>query len=111
MEKSYNRTNIYLIDESLWKWAKFRANTLCKTSVSEYLFELINIDKRSPVSLELEVMLKKMIDDIEAIDQPRLDEHDIDVYDSKYNEIAIKGLQEIMDKIQKVGESKEDEQK
>ena len=47
MEKGYNRTNIYLIDEALWKWAKFRANTLGKTSVSEYLFELIKKDKEN----------------------------------------------------------------
>jgi len=45
MEKEYSRTNIYLIDEGLWKWAKFRANTLGKTSVSEYLFDLIKKDK------------------------------------------------------------------
>ena len=45
--------------------------------------------------------------EIEGTDQPRLDEHDMEVYESKYNEIALKGLQELMDKIRKVGEKEE----
>jgi len=107
MERKYSRTNIYLINEELWKWAKFRANKLCKTSVSEYLFELIRLDKIEPVALELESSLKRMLMEIEGTDQPRLDEHDMEVYESKYNEIALKGLQELMDKIRKVGEKEE----
>ena len=47
MEKKYSRTNIYLIDDDLWKWAKFRADTLSINSVSEYLFELIKIDQKN----------------------------------------------------------------
>ena len=45
MEKTYSRTNIYLIDKDLWKWAKFRADTLGFNSVSEYLFDFIKKDK------------------------------------------------------------------
>jgi len=41
MEKKYTRTNIFIINEKLWKWAKFRADTLRFSSVSEYLFKLI----------------------------------------------------------------------
>ena len=48
MERKYSRTNIYLINEETWKWAKFRANTIGFNSVSEYLFELIKKDKESP---------------------------------------------------------------
>ena len=49
MEKKYNRTNIYLISDKLWKWAKFRANTLGKNSVSEYIFKLINLDRNGAI--------------------------------------------------------------
>ena len=45
MEKTYSRTNLYLIDKDLWKWAKYRANTLGFNSVSEYLFKLIETDR------------------------------------------------------------------
>jgi len=45
MEKTYSRTNLYLIDKDLWKWAKYRANTLGFNSVSEYLFDFIKKDK------------------------------------------------------------------
>jgi len=45
MEKTYSRTNLYLISKDLWKWAKYRANTLNFGSVSEYVFDLIKKDK------------------------------------------------------------------
>lgn len=44
MERKYSRTNIFITNEDLWKWAKFRANTLGLNSVSEYLFKLIDKD-------------------------------------------------------------------
>ena len=110
MEKGYSRTNIYLIDEELWKWAKFRANTLGKTSVSEYLFGLIELDKIDPTALDLEKALKKMIGKIEGIPEPRLDEFDMKVYEEKFNEIAIKGLQELIDKIRNAGNKTEETQ-
>lgn len=58
MEKTYSRTNIYLIDEGIWKWAKFRASTLEFTSVSEYLFALIESDKLKP-----ELLVQNLIED------------------------------------------------
>ena len=48
MEKRYNRTNLYIIDEDNWKWAKYRANTLGFNSVSEYVFKVIEIDMIAP---------------------------------------------------------------
>ena len=45
MQKEYSRTNIFIMDKSIWKWAKFQADELGKTSVSEYLFDLIKKDK------------------------------------------------------------------
>lgn len=37
--------NIFIIDEDLWAWAQYKAKTLGKGSVSEYLFELIKLDR------------------------------------------------------------------
>lgn len=45
MEKTYSRTNLYIIDKELWSWAKYRANILGFDSVSEYLFDFIKKDK------------------------------------------------------------------
>lgn len=49
MEKKYSRTNIYIMSDKLWTWAKFRADTLGKNSVSEYLFKLINLDRNGSI--------------------------------------------------------------
>ena len=49
MEKKYSRTNIYIMSDKLWKWAKFRADTLGKNSVSEYIFKLINLDRNGSI--------------------------------------------------------------
>jgi len=43
--KEFEKTNIFLIDENLWKWAKYRAEILGYKSASEYIFELIKLDK------------------------------------------------------------------
>jgi len=45
MIREYQRTNIFVIDEDLWKWSKYKADLLGFKSVSEYLFELIKLDK------------------------------------------------------------------
>jgi len=49
MEKTYSRTNLYIISDKLWKWAKFRADTLGKNSVSEYVFKLIELDRNGSI--------------------------------------------------------------
>lgn len=45
MRAKYPRTNMFIINEELWSWAKYRANTLGYDSVAEYVFELIKLDK------------------------------------------------------------------
>lgn len=45
MQRKYQKTNLFIIDENLWKWAKYQASLLGFTSVSEYVFELIKRDK------------------------------------------------------------------
>ena len=41
----YPKTNLFVIDQALWKWAKYQASILNYKSVSEYIFYLINLDK------------------------------------------------------------------
>jgi len=43
--EKYSKTNLFIIDENLWKWAKYRAEVLGLKSVAEYLFQLIKLDK------------------------------------------------------------------
>ena len=45
MMRKYPKTNLFIIDDALWKWAKYRASTLGYKSVSEYVFALIKKDK------------------------------------------------------------------
>lgn len=45
MIRKYPRTNIFIMDEELWAWAQYKAKTLGKGSVSEYVFDLIKADK------------------------------------------------------------------
>ena len=45
MVKKYSKTNLFLIDEDLWKWAKYKAELLEFESVAQYVFELIKLDK------------------------------------------------------------------
>jgi hypothetical protein len=47
--RQYPRTNIFIIDQDLWNWAQYKAKTLGKDSVSEYIFELIELDKKSDI--------------------------------------------------------------
>jgi prophage antirepressor-like protein len=45
MLRKYERTNIFIIDKELWAWAQYRAKTLGYQSTSEYIFDLIKLDK------------------------------------------------------------------
>jgi hypothetical protein len=45
MIEKYKKTNLFIIDEDLWKWAKYKASLLSLESVSEYIFDLIKKDK------------------------------------------------------------------
>jgi prophage antirepressor-like protein len=45
MLRKYERTNIFIIDKELWAWAQYRAKTLGYQSASEYIFDLIKLDK------------------------------------------------------------------
>jgi len=45
----YNRTTVFIIDTDLWNWAQYRAKTLGYASVSEYIFDLIKIDREQTV--------------------------------------------------------------
>lgn len=45
MLRKYPKTNLFIIDEKLWKWAKYRASLKEFKSVSEYMFDLIKKDK------------------------------------------------------------------
>lgn len=45
MPRQHARTNIYVIDDELWDWAQYRAKRLKCETTSNYLFELIKMDK------------------------------------------------------------------
>jgi len=45
----YNRTTVFIIDTDLWNWAQYRAKTLGYASVSEYIFDLIKIDREQTI--------------------------------------------------------------
>lgn len=47
MIRKYSRTNIFILDEELWAWAQYRAKALGKSSVSEYIFDLIQKDREA----------------------------------------------------------------
>lgn len=49
MIRKHKRTNIFLIDEELWAWAQYRARTLGYESISNYLYELIKLDKERSI--------------------------------------------------------------
>ncbi len=49
MIRKHKRTNIFLIDEELWAWAQYRAKTLGYESSSDYLFDLIKLDKEKNI--------------------------------------------------------------
>ena len=49
VERTYKRTNIYVLDEKLWAWAKYRAESLGFKSVSEYIFKLIELDREKKI--------------------------------------------------------------
>ena len=45
LTEKYPRTNIFIIDQSLWNWANYRSKEEGFKTVSEYLFSLIRKDK------------------------------------------------------------------
>jgi prophage antirepressor-like protein len=45
MPRNQNRTNVYIVDDELWAWAQYRAKTLGYATTSEYLFDLVKLDK------------------------------------------------------------------
>jgi hypothetical protein len=49
MIHKHKRTNIFLVDEELWAWAQYRAKTLGYVSSSDYLFDLIKLDKEKNI--------------------------------------------------------------
>ena len=59
MERTYKRTNIYVLDEKLWAWAKYRAESLGFKSVSEYIFKLIELDREKEILHERSRGLEK----------------------------------------------------
>jgi hypothetical protein len=49
MIHKHKRTNVFLVDEELWAWAQYRAKTLGYESLSDYLFDLIRLDKEKAI--------------------------------------------------------------
>jgi hypothetical protein len=49
MISKYKRTNLFIIDDENWNWAQYRARTLGYKSVSEYLFKLIEADRKESI--------------------------------------------------------------
>ncbi|MFQ5710879.1 MAG: hypothetical protein ACE5GD_03770 [Candidatus Geothermarchaeales archaeon] len=49
MLKKPKRTTLFIMDEFLWKWAKYKAGLFGYESVSEYVFDLILLDKKDDV--------------------------------------------------------------
>lgn len=45
--RKQKRTNIYVVDEGLYAWAQYKAKLEGYDSVSEYLFDLIKVDKEA----------------------------------------------------------------
>ena len=45
--RKQKRTNIYVVDQELYAWAQYRAKILGYDSVSEYLFDLIKMDRKA----------------------------------------------------------------
>jgi hypothetical protein len=49
MPRKQTRTNIYIINEDNWAWAQYRAKLLGYDTTSEYLFDLIKLDKEKNI--------------------------------------------------------------
>jgi len=47
--RKHGRTNLFVMDPDMWNWAQYRAKTLGYASVSEYIFDLIKIDREQTV--------------------------------------------------------------
>jgi len=46
MYKKHPRTNIFIINNELWAWAQYKTKLLGLRSTSEYIFQLIEKDKK-----------------------------------------------------------------
>ena len=40
-----SRTNIFMLEPEIWKWAKYKSELKGYNSVSDYIFALIKLDK------------------------------------------------------------------
>lgn len=49
MPRKQNRTNIYIVDEESWAWAQYRSKTLGYSTTSDYIFDLIKLDKEQKI--------------------------------------------------------------
>lgn len=47
MIEKFPKTNLFVMDESLWIWAKYQASLQGYRSVSKYVFELIKAEKEA----------------------------------------------------------------
>lgn len=47
LREKYPLTNLFVIDTNLWNWAKSQASELGFKSVSEYIFELLELAKEN----------------------------------------------------------------
>jgi hypothetical protein len=47
--RKQKRTNIFIVDEEAWAWAQYRAKLLGFKATSEYVFKLIELDKKNDV--------------------------------------------------------------
>lgn len=54
MPRTQKRTNIYITDEELWAWAQYRAKTLGYKVTSEYIANLIKIDREKEIAEKAE---------------------------------------------------------
>ena len=45
LDRKYRRTQLFIIDPADYTWAKFKAESLGFSSVSEYIFDLIKKDR------------------------------------------------------------------
>lgn len=50
--RKYKKTNLFVLDDELWAWAKYRAESLGFKSVSEYIFKLIALDREKKIIRE-----------------------------------------------------------
>ena len=52
MGRKHTKTALIIIDKELWEWAKYRTAVLGFKSISEYIFDLIKLDKETEAKEE-----------------------------------------------------------